>query len=45
MSHVDTSGYAGTFQLTFQNGEHVTGSFDAATCPKPSSNGITICAS
>ena len=44
LTRVDTSGYAGTFDLTFVGGSQVTGSFTTATCaPLGTTTGVPTC--
>jgi hypothetical protein len=38
LTRVDSSGYAGTFDITFSDSSHVTGSFTASNCAAITSN-------
>jgi len=35
LTYVENGSYTGVFDLTFDSGDHVTGSFDAAACTTP----------
>jgi len=43
LTRVDANGYAGTFDITFMDGSHVTGRFDASTCATLSFNNQGTC--
>jgi len=40
---IDANGYAGTFDITFMDGSHLTGRFDASTCATLSLNNQGTC--
>jgi hypothetical protein len=43
LTRIDANGYSGTFDVTFSSGDHLSGSFDSATCAAIIGNVNTSC--
>jgi hypothetical protein len=43
LTRVDAQGYAGTYDVVLDNGDHLAGAFDSPSCPDVSEAGFGVC--